>query len=276
MRIRFRIASLVAAIALVGIAGSAFADGDKIQLRLHLKAGQKFGLKGTDNSTIGINSPGGIYINVNTSESIGLSFHVNSVDTDGTAHMDAVCKYIRTTVALKNEVITYDSSNPSSKNSPLAAVYSSLLGQKIPIVLSPDGKVSGASGLASAVMKGIFEHNYPPNPVAVGERWSQTVTENSLPYVANVYMKITDRSGGTCNVKVYADLKSKPQDSSRTYGGMTVKMLISGIQQGNMTVDEDTGLITGGSMSGQATGNCEVSGSTTTRGQITVSNTSTL
>ena len=280
MRIRTGMASLVAAIVLAGMAGRACADGDKVLLRLHLKAGQKFGLKQTEISRIGVTySTDGQYMSINSTEAYGFMFHVNSVDADGTAHMDAILKSVNVTISVPGDVLTYDSSNSSSKNPLLASVYGPLIGRKNAIVLSPEGKVSGLptdGTLSYRAMKFFFENNYSPTPVAIGERWSYVENDSWLPYIATMYMKITDRSGGMSSVKVYADVKPKPQDSTRTYGGMTTKMLISGTLQGNMVIDEATGLMAGGSLNGQLTGDCEVvTGSKRNRGQVNVAYSST-
>jgi len=272
---RTRIALLFALVSLAVLTTQALAGNEKIQLRLHLKEGQKFGLKTVENDHITITLASTV-VPISMKSSYGLMFEVTKVDNDGSAALKVTYKTVGISFSGGGINLDYDSANPASKNSPWAGLVAGQVGRTLTMRVSPEGRVSdvqGTSNQGKEMLEGLFTV-YPSAPVALGERWSTTAAETTIPCIMTHYLKITDRTDGSANVKEYVDIKPNAKAPEMALPGWKAKVSLSGTAQGNTTVDEATGLPVSGSGTGHITGTCDVTeGSKTGRGYLTIDST---
>jgi hypothetical protein len=221
-----------------------------------------------------------------------MLFNVSKVDADGTALVKVTYQAVSYSLDSPTDHAKYDSQHLDEHLDPLVEGMSALDDQSFTMRLSSDGRVSDVQGveqimqradtLLAAVkepiksraqaavrqncgpkatqerMEDIF-NIYSTAPVAIGERWSRThVSTMGIPCYFTTYSKITSRKQGVANLKLYTDIRPNSNAPAMNYGDTGVKTLLSGTQEGNLSLDEATGLILRASTTMQLTGKLEL------------------
>lgn len=254
-----------------------------LDLRLRLRAGQRFGTLRTIEQKIVQQSPE-FGQEVNQTIAIGTAYEVLEVDEAGTAvlrctYVTARCRFEAPPIG----VVEYDSSNPPEVVPPAVRPFAALLGQSITATIAADGTVKEVRGgkqilervlsamelppgLARESMKEQLGRQfddeamreslaqmlsiYPDRPVAVGDSWSRRVTVSSpVPVTVENTWTLKDRRDGTAFVEVSARIKSDPEGPPFEVGPMKFHYALSGEQKGTLEIDESTGWLVRGKIS---------------------------
>ncbi len=245
---------------------SAQAQDEKLNLKLNLKQGQSFRFRLTTASS-GAASLSNQSVNTTETLRMGMLFSVESVDQDGSSRLKATfddCSY---------NLSTTGQPGANQLFGPISKVFAALSGRSFTLELMPTGVVRSVSGIeavtsaalqtlagqpdairaiatqtiSQSMSEPMWKHVLtsvfaiiPDHPVAIGERWSRDFAVNTAggSQQGTTYMKVTNRAGGTCNVKIYQDVKSATRQV-----GNSVTLTFTGTAEGSAEVDEATGLV---------------------------------
>lgn len=271
---------------IVGTTGVLGAAPEKISLRLNLKPGQTFKYR-IDNTTKMTNTVGASTSAVETVVSVVYSFEVQSVENaDYTLKVTYDSLKLREVGPLGN--VSGDSSKPAESHALVKGILG-VVGQSFTLRVGQDGRVRSVQGCdeitrtasreldtlaepwKSAMTQLLGDHFgnaavresmrslfdiYPEKPVAVGERWSRS--EITSKGKIDAFFKITERKDGRLSVKLYQEVTADPNAIPVQMGLLTVKSAVSGKSEGTMLIEEVTGLILKGSVSGKVSGSVKV------------------
>ena len=263
----------VIVVALAPCAG-AWAQGEKLELRLRLKQGDTYRLKTTVeqriNQTVGADARA-----TEQTFAVGYRMTVESVDADG--NMKASTKYDSVLFRQKGPAgaVEYDSVHPPKQVPQAARPFAALVGLGFSTTITPTGRITAVEGLEAmfaemlrklelpegpakaAVRKTLAEQFgeeamkqslqnmfalYPEMPVAVGETWERrVVVTKGFPVVIDGAYTLTSRADGVARVAVKATIS--PNDAAGPVELGTGKMgyELRGEQSGTAEVDEATG-----------------------------------
>jgi hypothetical protein len=259
-----RVSYLVALLLLLPL--MACAQADKVDLKLVLTQGQSFTIAlGTSNAASA--TIDGKPISTVESLKVSLLFTVQSVSAEGNYTLRA---------AFQNPSYSVSGTAPGIDlmSQILSNAFAAVNGQSFKVELSRAGVVTSVSGLDPAVRaataalasypeavrhiieafiaRGLSDANWrqgladvfsilPERPVAVDERWSRKLSPGGAgtDMQGDAYFRITERGNGVSKLKAYYDIKSL---------GMSlptgVSYSLSGTEEGTLSVDEVTGLVT--------------------------------
>ena len=165
------------------------ATGDKILLRLNVRAGQSYDIRTTTDMkmtqvlpsaiagkpTSGPGTPNG-KIDIATVTTMTMRYDVLEVDPQGIATVKLTYSEIQNTTRTPNGDVVYDSTRPkpvSKASAPLDQVYGSLLGQSITMKIAPDGRISDVQGLENLMTRLMNSFQQPgmsPQAVAAMQK----------------------------------------------------------------------------------------------------------
>lgn len=294
MKARTALTGLLAAALVLSLAAGVHAQASQIDLKLRLQPGQTYNLRMVADTSM-VQTVEGRAISLRQAFGYGLALACEGVDPDGTATVKATFSTVLFRLDGVIGATEYDSTRSTGAVPPLAKGFAALVGRGFTVRVAPDGQVKdvqGAEQLLNHVIMNIADlvepvKSYmedqlresftaqslkeqmeslfgmvPGRPVSVGERWSKSrVAVSGMPHVQQNYLRITDRADGISNVKVYTEVKANPNAPAKEAGPLKTKMVVSGKQEGVVSLDESTGLVIRGSLSGRFTGTIEVSGS---------------
>ena len=236
---------------------------------------------------------------------------MTSVDASGSALMNVSYQSVNYSLDSPTEHGKCDTADPKINCDPLAAGMAALAGQSFTMRVSPDGRVFDVEGVEKIMkraedalsaapadiklsalaavrqncgpratqekMEDIFDF-LPPHPVEVGERWSMSrATTAGIPAYFTSYCKITSRNNGTAAVKCFSDIRPNAGAPAVPYGEGSIATIVSGFQEGKLTMDESTGLVLRSGSTTQLTGRILVTtGGKTTSYSVTISSANTV
>ena len=256
------------------------ADAKKIDLKLNLQKGQKFGTLMTTDMKI-TQTMMGQEIKVGQLSTMGLNNEVLDVDANGIISL----KMAYTTMKMKMDgptgPIEYDSTKPEQDvNSPQAkmmiGMYSAMLGQDLIMKVNPKGKVVGIEGFnammdemaqkmgamdpnAAKAMKGMLKNfmnedkikqmgggmmaAFPEEHVGIGDMWHDIVSiDLGFPMDVDTTYVLKERKDGVALMDVISKMDMGDDNSKLIeMNGMKINMQMTGGMQGDMEVDEATG-----------------------------------
>ena len=256
------------------------ANVKKIDLKLNLKKGQKFGMLMTTDMKV-TQSMMGQEIKVSQLSTMGLNNEVLNVDANGIISL----KMVYTTMKMKMDTpagpIEYDSTKPEQDvNRPQAkmmiGMYSAMLGQELIMKINPKGKVVGIEGYDAMMdkmaqkmgaldpnaikamkdmLKNFMNENkieqmsngmmaaFPEGPVGIGDMWHDIVSfDIGFPMDVDTTYVLKDRKSGVALMDVISKMDMGADDSKLIeINGMKINMQMTGGMQGDMEVDEATG-----------------------------------
>ena len=170
------------------------ADVNKIDLKLNLKKGQKFGMLMTTDQKIA-QTVQGQEIKVNQLVTMGLVNEVLDVNDKGIISLKMVYTTMKGKIEGPMGLIEFDSTKPpQDTNSPQAKMitelYSAMVGQEIITKVDPKGKVVGIEGL-DAMMEKMAEKMGASDPnmaTAMKEMFKNFIDEDKIKQMNNGMM----------------------------------------------------------------------------------------
>jgi hypothetical protein len=164
----------------------------------------------------------------------------------------------------KGQQLAYDSSDPSTKNSPLA-LMGGLVGKHFTVGLTKAGRVTSVQGMSELVKSTVDPSN--PNAVAlraqIGKTLNDNIVKSMMEQSFNIYpnhsvqpgdtwTKVTKLTTGPMTMSATSLYKLKSVSNGVAQIDVSSKldgegaMTIAGTQIGTMAVDVATGLLTDG------------------------------
>jgi len=253
---------------------------EKIDLKLNLQEGQKYGMKSTVDQKV-TQTVMGQQQTINQNMTFGIISEVLAIDANGIIALKATYNQIQVKMDGPMGLIEYDSTKPPTDvNNPQAktmvAMWSAMAGESFTMDLTPKGKIVGIQdydkmwermmekvtgdnpNMAQAMkdmiknfagedrikeMGGEMMTSFPDEPVAIGDMWYDiTSIEVGFPLYLDVTYILKDRKDGIAFIDVISKMDMGDQDSKLIeMEGMKMNMQMTGTQTGTVEVDEATG-----------------------------------
>jgi hypothetical protein len=253
---------------------AAWAQDDKLELRLRLKQGEVYRLKTTVeqkiNQTVGANAQA-----TEQTFAVGYRMAVESVDAAGNMKVATTYDSVQFRQKGPSGAVEYDSANPPKQVPAGARAFAALAGLGFKSTVTPTGKVTAVEGLdamfaemvrklelpegpqKAAVQKALNEQFgeeamkqnlqnvfalYPEKPVAVGESWRRrVVVAKGFPMVLEGAYTLKSRDGGVAHIDIKATLSPNEAAGPVELGTGKMSYDLKGEQSGTAEVDEATG-----------------------------------
>ncbi len=260
--------------------------GDKIDLKLNLTAGQKFGSKTIVSQKVS-QTMNGQAITSAQDITIEVISEVLSVDAENIATVKMTYESFRAkgSVSSPGGSFEYDSDNPTADpNNPQAAMMSQMFnrmkGVEFVMKLSDKGQIVDVEGFdemlekmfsvmedpeqAKAMidmMKNIMSEDklkemnsemfatFPDGAVGIGDMWDNIISVGGagMPIDIDTTYMLKERKDGVAVLGVTSKMDMGNEDSKLIeVEGMKMNMQLTGTQNGTMKIDEATGWVIGG------------------------------
>ena len=239
MKRNFKIA-LPILLVFIGFIAMSFTTGnDSVTLRVNVKKGQTFTMKGKTNQLMTINAQG---MNMSVPQTVEMrqSISIDEVNDDQFTTSSAIeaCKVTLTQMGTK---LTYDSEHPENNSPMLAGQTGEIdknIGKKFTSVYNNRGELLQSEEITSNFnyQTGVIIP-FPEEPVHVGSQWTQdtTMSINNIDMKAvNTYTvsEITKKTISlTTNSTIKGDSESMAMDMSMS-------------AEGTIIIDRATGIVT--------------------------------
>jgi hypothetical protein len=271
---KLRLLHLAFALLVAACCRPAWAQEDKLELRLRLKQGEVYRLKTTVeqkiNQTVGANAQA-----TEQTFAVGYRMAVESVDAAGNMKVATTYDSVLFRQKGPSGAVEYDSANPPKQVPAGAKAFAALAGLGFKSTVTPTGKVTAVEGLdamfaemvrklelpdgpqKAAVQKALNEQFgeeamkqnlqnvfalYPERPVAVGESWQRrVVVAKGFPMVLEGTYTLKSRDGGVAHVDIKATLSPNEAAGPVELGTGKMSYDLKGEQSGTADVDEATG-----------------------------------
>jgi len=277
---------LVVVLAVICIGADCFAAAEKIDLKLNLAAGQKFGSKTTVSQKT---SQTMMEQEITSIQDITIDVisEVLAVDADNIATVKTTYKNFRARGSISSDAVSfeYDSEDPSvSADNPqaeiMSKIFKNMTGAEFVMKLSNKGKIVAIEGfdkmmekMFSAIedpeeakvmgdmMKNIISEDklkemggdmfaaFPDGPVGIGDMWDDIVSIGGagMPIDVDTTYMLKERKDGVAILGVTSKMDMGNEESNLIeIEGMKMNLQLSGTQSGTMKVDEATGWTIGG------------------------------
>lgn len=276
--LRSRMVCLFVVVLIAACSAAAYCQADKVDLKLNLKEGQVFKVrqvsKHSGSGTVGSRTETGA-----ESFSTGMVFTVQKAESDGAyvikialdnptyaagassggdivGQLNQTVNQALSTLNGRSFTATVTSSGSvryvEGVNELVSGAIDSLAGQS-PLVQQA-GRMFLTQSFNEPVLREGLESLFsvlPGRPVEIGERWSRKAATNAtgVTKMSDIFCKITSRSGGVSQVKVYEQISTYNVTSP-----LGLNMQMKGVTEGNIQIDESTGLVTGGTFTSNLSG----------------------
>ena len=257
------------------------AKTDKIDLKLNLQKGQKFGMLITTDQKIA-QTMNGQEMKMSQLMTMGLVSEVVDVNDKGIISIKMTYETMKGKMESQMGIIEFDSTKPQQEdvNNPqaqmVAGMYKAMVGAGLIMKYNPKGEVVGMEGFDAMMdkmvdgmgasdpnmaksMKEMFrkmmsEDNleqmnngtmaaFPDGPVGIGDIWYDTMSLNmGFPIDMDSTYVLKARKDGVALLDVISKMDMGDEESKLIeMNGMSMNMQMTGGMQGNMEVDEATG-----------------------------------
>lgn len=257
---------------------SVYAD-DKIDLRLNLDKGQSYKLQTTQDLKINQTIPGQqqtiTIIQKNATKNV---YTVEDVQADSTIVLriayDAMA--FKQQNPIQNQLVEYDSENPSTDAGPIAPIFDAVVGSSFTITITPDGHVKdiqGADAIFQSIQKKINEFPdaqaraaietqirtqfseealkantessfdmYPDTAISVGDTWTKrsTITQ-AFPMIIDTIYTLKERKDGIAIIDIFAMIQTNRDAGPAEMGNTKIQYNMSGSVTGILQMQESTG-----------------------------------
>ena len=286
MKARKLFIGLIVVLVLVSVGFDCFAAGDKVDLKLNLTAGQKFGSRTLVSQKISQTVMG--QPTVTTQDiTIEIVSEVLAVDAENIATVKTTYKGFNAkgSVSSPGASFEYDSANPDEgSDNPQAKMMSEMFkymkGAEFVMKLTDKGQIVGIDGFdemmgkmfsgmgtpeetkaMNDMMKNFMSEDklkemnsdmlvaFPEGSVGIGDMWDDIVSigGGGMPIDVDTTYMVKERADGVAVLGVTSKMDMGSEDSKLIdMGGMKMNMQLSGTQNGTMKVDEATGWIISG------------------------------
>ncbi|MFU0825756.1 DUF6263 family protein [Clostridium sp.] len=249
-----------------------------VGLLLHLKKGDSYKLE-TDRTEKVVYNVAGEKIETESKVKTSYLCHVTNVDDNKNAEIKVTFDSINIKNTMENGQTLINNSPTMAKDTDkLSKIYSTLIGKSFKVKIGEYGKVKQIIGMDELVKGVLDELNikdenerkeikedmkqnfgdeeltkrierissfYPEKEVKMGDTWKQRVeVSDRFPVEAGSEYKLKDTADGTSEITVEGKIKSKENAEPIIINNIKITYEeITGEQKGNISVNEDTGLI---------------------------------
>lgn len=269
--------SLVIVLALGAIVSDVYSADEKLDLKLNLKKGRKFGLKMVTDQKMS-QTMMGQQQKMNQMTAMGMSFEVLAVDDNGNMSIKTTYQTIHTRMEGPMGVMEYDSTKPPQPGAenPMSAMYKAMLGQSFVMKLSPKGEILEIKGIDEMIakmiekmapneatkqqMKGMMKSfinedkmketsgtmvaALPQKPVGIGDSWTNKISVAiGFPMEIDTTNTLTDHKKGIITIQTNANIETGDDAKPTAMGPMKMTMKMKGAQKGTIQIDAATGWI---------------------------------
>jgi len=258
-----------------GPAVEADPDGEKVELRLKLKKGQKVRLRTLNEQKIHQVIQGRAQ---DMDQTIGMGMTMDVKDVDKEKNMEILVSYhwIKFVQRGGPAVIEFDSDNPPKDLHPAVKMFAALKDKGFTMKVNPLGKVLNIKGAGEMLNKALEEAKLPPGPqteavkknlkqqfsdealkksmgnlfaiypekaVGVGSKWKMK-NEGSGAFTMTLYNTyvMTSLEGKKAAVKVESVVSTGEKGNTMDVGKMKMTYSMQGKQGGDISIDVETGL----------------------------------
>jgi hypothetical protein len=249
---------------------------DKTLLRYRLEKGKTYSCRYTCDEEVTLELRG-FTLSMDIKNAAGVSYYVEDIDQNGDATV--VCKY--ETIYFKSRTpwgpVQYDSTDPPVYLAAGMQVFDSLLGQKVTLKVSPDGRVKDIQGIDELLSRILARMDLPDgpegvmfvksvremfgekavqdflkgsaglysdNPVGIGETWSRTgLLSLAHPLPVEYRYRLMSLKDGIATLDVNSKIKKGPGDKAEPAGKKGSYQLSSGTEHGEIEVDSASGWV---------------------------------
>jgi len=280
----------LAFVAISIFAAGLFAD-DRIELKLRLEEGKSYNIMAVTDQVITTGLEGQVN-EVNQEVGFGYTFNVLKVEPNGDAHVKVKFHSIYMKHEGVDGNFEYDSTNPPEKVHPAAELLSVLVGLTFEMKMSPDGSVSEIKGTEEMIdsmfskLKGEEDENeslkaqmiedlkksfgegamkesmsnivggwYPNRQVGLEESWTGEIgITKGMPMTMVYNNTLKFRHDGVAIIKTHTDIKMNTNADPIKMGPMTMQYELTGVVDGYLWMDEETGWTRGSEMTQEISG----------------------
>jgi hypothetical protein len=275
----------VLVVALVGVVVVVADAAQKVQYGLKLEKGKKYYVKMITDQQI-TQTMMGQEQNMEQTIGMGMDFDVNDVNDRGDAWVRFTYRWMKFRQKGPMNEIVYDSSQKDVNAPPAAQGFAALLNEGFAVKLTPQGKAVQVKGLdkmrnnisqklptgpmreymlkgmeqflSEEAMKEFTESSfamYPDREVGVGDSWTKMVSmTRGLPMTIANKCSLKDRKDGVAILDVSSEIKTNPNAKPMEMGLTKMTYELTGTQQGQVRIDETTGLMRTSSFEQQISG----------------------
>jgi len=145
-----RVKKAVGIFVLIFVVGILASDSDateKLDLKLRLKPGQKYGMRTIMEDKIS-QTIGGKQLNISHTKSTAVGFEVKEVDANGIALVKVTYRTLQEKTVSPEGGMEYDSTKPDTHaENPLAPTYTAMMGESFVMKVAPEGKIVELKGI---------------------------------------------------------------------------------------------------------------------------------
>lgn len=270
---------------------------EKIDLKLRLKQGQKYGMQTTVDQKVSQTIQEQEQ-KIRQMIAMGMGFEVLAVDANGVASVKTSYQTIHVKISGPMGVIEYDSTKPDAPvdaNNPaaqmMAQMYRAMVGQSLVMKVNPRGKVVEVKGFKKMIQRMIekisgdddakrttkeFMKNFlsedkikmmgsnmmmafPPRPVGIGDSWvdKESMSIGFPIEIANTYT-LKERKNGMAIVDVSSKMDFGEKDAPVEMGPVKMNMKMTGRVRGTSQIDEASGWMIRSKMKMQLSGQMKI------------------
>jgi len=248
---------LVIVLALGAIVQDVYSAQEKLDLKLNLKKGQKFGLKMVTDQKMS-QTMMGQQQKMNQMTAIGMSFEVLAVDDNQNMSIKTTYQNIHNRMEGPMGVMEYDSTKPQQPgaDNPMSAMYKAMVGHSFVMKLTPKGEILEIKGIDEMIAKmidkmatdeamkqqmketmknfinedkmketsGSIVAALPQKPVGIGDSWTNKISVPiGFPMEIDTTNTLTNHKDGIITIQTNAEIKSGEQGKPIKMGPTKMK-----------------------------------------------------
>jgi hypothetical protein len=248
---------------------------EKYMLRLNLEAGQRYQQRMTMSQSID-QVMNGITITMNQDMTLDYDYSVIDVDAQGVATVESTYDRVASKVSTQGMSVSYDSATAEAPISPEFRPLAAMVGKTFTMRISPLGSVVSIEGLSEILdaviaemtidgpareqvlenmkrqfgeeaMKDLIEQAmaiYPPEPVAVGDSWVNTIEiRQMVPLKLDNTWVLKEVNENTATLEVTSLIGSAGENTTVNMMGTELNVRLEGAQSGTSIIDRQTGWV---------------------------------
>lgn len=249
-------------------------EQEEIQLEMDLQEGEVYRIRTVMDQEISQTLEGQA-LDMEQTMGFIFSFTVTEVEESGAAWMDVVYDWILVEQSGPAGELHYDSSEPSTEESPTAMLFGALVGKGFSVKIAPDGSilaVEGVNEMVSEMLDGLgvtdptmrtqaeqqlqsqysdealmeqlgnVNVEFPEGTVEIGDSWTSTVVSaGQFPlFIESVYT-LRAVEGNVATVDVQSTISSDPDAAPANMGMFGAEYNLVGEQDAVTRINMDTG-----------------------------------
>lgn len=270
--------AVVLGVGVVAVAGpEKLVIEDKVQLKLNLKAGEKYDMKMSQVQNV-TRSMLGQEVKATQDMEMVMGYEVLGVEPNGVSEVKMTYKSMKVKVKSPQGDFEYDSAKPAADTNEsmakmMGAMYSAMFGGSMTIKMRPNGEVYDVNGLEAimkkigegdgpegAMMKKMFEQMFdedkmkdsmgemfvifPDEAVGVGQAWYDELgLDIGFPIDVSTTYMLMKREGGRAYIDASAKMDLGDEAKKIDMGPMKMSFQVAGTISQSIVVDEASGWV---------------------------------